>query len=381
MARQQRVLIVGGGIGGLAAAVALRRKGIETEIYEQATELTEIGAGLSVWPNRTTVLQDFGLLAEALSHGSRLDLFRLQTWKGKVLTETTAVGECATPSMSIHRARLLALLKAALPSDSILLGTRFENLEERQGKIVAQFAGGRSAEGDALIGSDGLYSTVRARILGPAKPRYRGYQAWRGLADYSSKQIPLNTAVETWGVGARFGFEPMGNGSFFWYATRNAPEGKLGDPKSWKSEVTQNFESWISPIPELVQATPCRSILKHEIFDRPPVRRLGRGRVTLLGDAGNPTTPNLGQGACMALEDAVVLAECLSGNQEFPEALPKYESLRYRRRKFITGESRRIGWIGQWRSQAGIAMRTVLLRLAQRSLVNFQHRRYYAFSA
>jgi len=373
----QRILIVGGGIGGLAAAVALRRRGLDAQVFEQASELREIGAGLSVWPNATNVLRAFGLLDEALKRSSRLDRLRLQTSTGAMLTETGAVSSCGTPSICIHRADLLALLKDALPAQCISLGARFENLAERERSVVARFADGREVEGDALIGADGLYSVVRERILGSSKPAYRGYHAWRGVAHYPGAALGAR-AVEVWGAGRRFGFEPLSEARCFWYATENAHEGDLGSPASWKEEVACAFGGWPPPIPQLIEATPGDAVLKHGIFDPAPVKHFGAGRVTLLGDAANPTTPNLGQGACMALEDAFVLAECLAAG-EAPAALRGYESRRYRRRRFITLESRRIGRVAQYASRPGVALRTLLVRLLPAAITDFQHRRYYAF--
>jgi len=379
MLEKRKILIVGGGIGGLASAIALRRQGMDAEVYEQANELREIGAGLSVWPNATWVLEKFALLPRAIERGSRLQRVRLQTSQGKMLAATTAVAGRRTPSLGMHRVELLALLNEALPSSSIFLGMRFRTLEESREKISALFDNGHRAEGDALIGADGLYSRVRETILGAAAPTYRGYQAWRGVSNFPLPENLRATTCETWGAGSRFGFGPIGASRSFWYATKNAPEGTLGDPVNWKAEVARVFRGWPAPISEIVEATPDSSVLKHEIFDRPPRRQLGQGRATLLGDAGNPTTPNLGQGACLALEDAYVLAECLSNSGDMPEALREYETRRYARRRFITYESRRIGWLGQRESAPGVALRNLLVAMTSGIAANLQHRRYYAF--
>jgi 2-polyprenyl-6-methoxyphenol hydroxylase-like FAD-dependent oxidoreductase len=379
VAGPKRILIIGGGIGGLGAAVALRRRGFEADVFEQAEELREIGAGLSVWPNATWVLREFGLLPQALERGSRLERLVLQTWQGKLLVETSAPRREATPSICIHRGDLLGLLRDALPSEAISLGRRFQNMEERHGKIAARFADGHWETADALAGADGLYSAVREKVLGAAKPVYRGHHAWRGIADFRLPKEFAATACESWGAGSRFGFEPMGEGRTFWYATKNAPEGTLGEPGGWKNEVVREFRGWAAPISAIVEATAERAVLKHEIFDREPVRETGKGRATLLGDAANPTTPNLGQGACMALEDAFVLSECLEGKEDVPQALRDYESRRYARRKFITLESRRIGRIAQLESGAAVVIRNSLLRITPAFITNFQHRRYHAF--
>ena len=378
---EETIIIVGGGIGGLAAAIALRQRGSEVAVFEQAQELREIGAGLSVWPNATRVLSQFGLLQEVLNRGEVLERLQLRTWKGQLLSDIKTVADFETPSVCIHRSDLLSILADQIPKRCIHLGERLEDFEERGGVVVASFVRGRRVEGHALIGADGLNSTVRSRILGPSKPIYRGYWACRGIAHFPLPSHYSHTATETWGSGQRFGMEPMGRGRVFWYATANAPEGQLGDPQGWKDELRKRFKQWHSPIPEVIEATDREAILKHETLDRQSVRRWGEGRVTLLGDAAHPTTPNLGQGACMAIEDALVLAQCVTQKREIQVSLRQYESLRFKRTEYITRESRRAGRIGQMESALAVALRSLWLKTLPTFLVDRIHRSYYAFEA
>lgn len=382
MAQQrEKVIIVGGGIGGLATAIALRRQGLDVAVFEQAEELREIGAGLSVWPNATGALEKLGLLPRLLERSEVLERLQLRTWKGELLSDIRTVADFATPSVCVHRADLLSILKAEVPDECVRLGQRFEDFAERDGAVTARFSGGQEVTGDGLVGADGLNSTVRARILGPSKPVYRGYWACRGVARFTLPKAYEHTATESWGAGQRFGIEPMGRGRVFWYATANAPEGSLGEQEGWKRELLGKFRGWHSPIPELLEATECEAILKHEIMDRRAVRKWGEGRVTLLGDAAHPTTPNLGQGACMAIEDALVLAQCLSRREEMTARLRRYESFRFKRTEFITRESRRAGWIGQMENALAVALRSVWLKTLPAFFVKQRHRAYYAFEA
>jgi 2-polyprenyl-6-methoxyphenol hydroxylase-like FAD-dependent oxidoreductase len=377
----EKIVVVGGGIGGLTTAIALRRQGYEATVLEQAGELREIGAGLSVWPNATGALAKLGLLREVLDRSEVLERLQLRTWKGELLSDIRTVADFETPSVCIHRADLLSILKEQIPDECVLLGERFEVFEEVDGAVTACFSSGRKVCGDALVGADGLNSTVRGRILGPSKPVYRGYWACRAVARFTLPESHAHTATETWGAGRRFGIEPMGRGRVFWYATANAPEGSLGEQEGWKDELREKFAKWHSPIPELIEATEREAILKHEIQDRPAVRKWGEGRVTLLGDAAHPTTPNLGQGACMAIEDALVLAQCLRGPGEMTARLRRYESLRFKRTEFITRESRRAGRIGQMENALAVALRSVWLKTLPSFLVKQRHRSYYAFEA
>lgn len=172
----------------------------------------------------------------------------------------------------------------------------------------------------------------------------------------------------------------MGHGRVFWYATANAPEGTLGEQSEWKDELRQKFKEWHSPIPEIIESTPQEDVLKHETVDRMPVRYWGRGRVTLLGDAAHPTTPNLGQGACMAMEDALVLAKCLTSADEMEARLRRYEKLRFKRTALITRDSLRVGQVGQIENTIVAALRNAAFKMIPNIFMEMRHRQYYSFN-
>jgi 2-polyprenyl-6-methoxyphenol hydroxylase-like FAD-dependent oxidoreductase len=175
--------------------------------------------------------------------------------------------------------------------------------------------------------------------------------------------LPLTTGFEAWGPGARFALYHCGPDHVFWYATRNAAEAKPDPPEGRKAEVRRLFQHWHQPIPEAIEATPEAEILRNDIVDRKPMLGWGRGRMTLLGDAAHPTTPNLGQGACQALEDAVVLADCWRQCGEVEPALRRYEQQRWRRTAAITRASWRLGRICQWESPVACWLRNSLTEL------------------
>ena len=243
------------------------------------------------------------------------------------------------------------------------LGKRLKRFEQDGEGVTAYFSDGTQARGEALIGADGLHSVVRAQLHGPSDPVYAGYTAWRAVIPFDGTPGVQDrlTPGETWGKGARFGQVPLRGGQVYWFATRNAPPGSRG-PAGEKAELRQIFRGWHAPIEELIENTPDDRILRNDIYDRPVLNAWGRGRVTLLGDAAHPMTPNLGQGACQALEDAVVLARCLGQSGEAGPALRQYEQLRIPRANSLVRQSRQLGKVGQWENPVAIWLREIFLR-------------------
>ncbi|HEX8263859.1 MAG TPA: FAD-dependent monooxygenase, partial [Pyrinomonadaceae bacterium] len=308
-----KVLIVGAGIGGLAAAIALQKVGFEVEVYEAAPVLREIGAGISLWSNATAVLENLGLLDEAVEKSAVLSVLKIKNETGELLMKAE-IGKYRPASICIHRADLIDLLQRNCAPKTIRSGKTFERLEQNENGVNAFFADGTTANGDVLIGADGINSRVRAQIKGNSKPIYRGYAVWRGIIEFNENGFEANTATETWGAGKRFGLAPVGKNRFYWYATNNQPEGSILAPPERKAQMLEFFGEWHAPIPQIVEAAAAEDILHNDCYDRPPESGWSKNRVCLTGDAAHPTTPNMGQGGCLALEDAVVLTRCLQNS-------------------------------------------------------------------
>ena len=206
---------------------------------------------------------------------------------------------------------------------------------------------------------------VRAGLAIPGEIRYAGYTAWRGIAPFRTAGL---LAGETLGCGQRFGLVPIAGDRVYWYATGNVAEGGREDPEQTKTRLAGMFARWHAPIPALIEATAAAAILRNDIYDRDPVDRWGEGRVTLLGDAAHPMTPNLGQGGCQAIEDALMLARCLTEGGALDASLRRYESLRIPRTRFVVNASRRIGRVFQMESPVLCRLRDLGLRMTPASM-------------
>lgn len=359
-----RALIIGGGIGGLATAVALARVGIEPAVFERAPALGEVGAGLSLWSNAVKALRRLGLDEQVIALGSVLERAVTVTPDGRVV-DTTPIGELSrragAPSVCVHRADLQGCLMRAVPPERLHAGSECVGFEGDDRGVTARFADGRSERGDLLIGADGIHSAVRRQMLGPTEPRYAGYAAWRGIAEIRHPDLPADGSVLALGPGMQVGLFPCGPGRTYWFATRNEPEGSREGPGHAKAEILASLRGWWPPIPAVVEETPEAALRKDAVLDRPPVRRWGRGRATFVGDAIHPTTPNLGQGACQAIEDAVALADCLRSGEEVEASLRDYERLRRGRTAMVVRRSWSLGRVLQWENPALVRLRTILL--------------------
>lgn len=341
-----RALVIGGGIGGLAAAVALRQVGYDAAVFERAPELREIGAGLTLWTNAVKALVKLGVWPAVEPDSTPLRQSELRSWRGRLLSAADLgpmTARLGAPTVGVHRADLQARLADAAGRDRFRLGATCVGYEADPAGVTARFADGRTERGDLLIGADGLRSAVRAQLLGDEPPRYAGYTAWRGVGLVDRPEVPVGVTILAVGRGSQVGILPIGKGRTYWFATANVPEGGSDPAGGHKAALLARFGDWYPPVPAAIAATPEDAIIRNDIIDRPPVATWGDGRVTLLGDAAHPTTPNLGQGACMALEDAVVLARCLKGAADIPAGLRAYEAARRPRTALVTTQSWQLG--------------------------------------
>jgi 2-polyprenyl-6-methoxyphenol hydroxylase-like FAD-dependent oxidoreductase len=371
--------IIGGGIGGVAAAVALHRAGIDVTVYERANALREVGAGLMLWPNATRVLKELGLLERVAKVSGSSRRFLVRSHSGAVLMNI-GLGHFEVPALCTRRSDLLDALVSALPAERVRLGCEFASFDQRRSGVGVHFSGGFSAEHHVVIGADGIRSRVRSQVLGVHEPVYRGYTIWRGQARLTGT-VPTDSNSETWGRGKRFGILNTGGDRFTWYATANTDPAHVDSPEGRRHELLRMFAGWHEPIESLIAATPEDAVIRNGAYDLPPLKRWGRGRVMLLGDAAHPCTPNLGLGGCMALEDALVLARSFCCEATLEAALRRYESLRRRRTRHVQQRSLLMGSIGQWENRLVAGGRRMVTSILPAQIFERNLRRVYSYAA
>jgi salicylate hydroxylase len=340
MSAANNIIIVGGGIGGLAAALALLRHGLDVEVYEQSSELKEVGAGVQIGANGTRVLHALGLKAalertQVIPSGKEARLWNTgASWKTLDLG-AIAVARYGSPHILMHRGDLHAALAEAIrgiKADALKLGHRFVGLAQSSEGVEVSFADGKSAAAGLVIGADGIHSKVREILFGRDSAKFTGCVAWRGLIPMQElpQHLARNTATSWLGPAGHVLHYPVRSGqlmNFISFLERTDWQVESWTMRGTTEELANDFRGWHSDVHAMIRGI--ETPYKWALWVRDPMAGWSRGRVTLLGDACHPTLPFLGQGAVMALEDAYVLAQCV---EKYPDdhatALARYENAR-----------------------------------------------------
>jgi 2-polyprenyl-6-methoxyphenol hydroxylase-like FAD-dependent oxidoreductase len=355
---ERTALVAGGGIGGLAVAAALIARGWRVEVLERAAGFGEVGAGLSLWPNGMRALDALGSGEAVRVHALHDTQAGIRDVTGRWLSrsDTAELERRHGPVVMVHRAEFLDVLRAAVPADMLRTGTTVTAVDTSGPRVRVEHTHGVT-EADLLVGADGIGSTVRRSVWphSPA-PRYAGYTAWRLVVESG----PLAVGGETWGRGERFGMSSLPGGRAYLFGVASVPAGQTS-PNGELAELRRRFGTWHEPIPALLAAAAPGAVLRHDIYELPALPVYAAGLVALLGDAAHAMTPNLGQGANQALEDAVTLAGLLDAYPEVPRALAAYDRARRPRTQMIAKRSRRIGAVAQSRTLPSVRNRLIRL--------------------
>jgi salicylate hydroxylase len=345
-----RAVVVGGGLGGIAAAVALAQAGIDVRVYEQAQRLTEVGAGVSLAPNGLRVLDRLGVGDGTERVGARYASAQLLLSDGRPVRHEPDEWIRPGRNVGIHRADLLALLAGRLPPGTVRTGHRCIGFRQDDGSATAEFANGATATADAVIGADGMHSVLQGFAVAPAEPVFSGVVAHRGLVPRPAAYPAAVMRMWT-GEGRHFLAFPVRAGQLLNYV--GFVPSDLPVQESWSAAgdpaaLAAHFAGWDPAIGEIIAAVsgPGGSGFRWAMYDRAPLPRWTSGRLTLLGDAAHPMLPHLGQGVNQALEDAVALATLLAGcagPADVPRALVAYQDLRRDRTAGVQLGSRRTG--------------------------------------
>lgn len=332
----RRAIIIGAGIGGLAAGIALGNVGVDVEIYEQSEGLREVGAGITLYGNALKALARIGLDRVVAEHGAFARSGRYTTSGGRVLTEFGEKHSRNLQMLGIHRGDLMDCLANRFGKDEIKLGRKFVEYNQDESGVIASFEDGSVARGNLLVGADGLRSAVARQMHGDTAPRYSGSFAWRGVSELAHEKIPFGSGLISFGRGLQFGAVHIGGGKIYWFGAVSDPEGHGG--RTGIKDVLSVFGDWHEPVADLIESTPEAELLTHDLYDRDPRPFWAAGRVALLGDAAHPMVPYMGQGGCQALEDAVLLAFALKFEARPDVALGLYEfERRTRAESFVVG--------------------------------------------
>lgn len=377
-------MVIGAGIGGLTAGRALRHAGFDVCLFERARSLEDRGAALGIMSNAVSALSRLGVTGQLEARGQVIRQLRMHDARGRVLTELPLQelqAELGAASVSIRRSELQRCLLAAAEGCEIELNARCVSFDADARGVCAHFEDGRAVEADVLIGADGLHSAVRRQLAGAREPRYAGYVFWLATVPFRHANVSDGSVGLYWGPGAGFGLIDLGGGQVYWWATRNRRE--RTDPQksaaTRKRELMASHAGWADEVVNAIAAASAEDITEFDALDRPFLKRWGRGRVTLLGDAAHPMLTSLGQGACMAIEDAVVLGRSLAVSREIELGLRSYERLRRWRTYFTWRMSRIMAAIEQLEHPALIALRNGCWRMLGPDVQRAQTRPIFTF--
>lgn len=359
-----KITIIGAGIGGLTTAIALEQKGFEVEIFESFTEMKRLGAGIVLANNAMKVFQRLGLAEIIYKNSNQISSLKLVDENLDVLTEinlTSFEKKLGVHYAAIHRGTLQKVLLKNLKSTKLHLGKRLKYIENYEKTIHLHFEDGTTREANILIGADGIHSVVRQRFFPKTVIRNAHQVCWRGITKIKLPEKFQHELNESWGKGTRFGIVPLAGGEVYWFALANYKNDFRTEFHA--SDLGKMFSDYHPIVANIIHSTPSDKIIVNEINDLKPIKKWHSKNVCLIGDAAHATTPNMGQGACQSIEDALAISLCLEKEKNIEKAFSNFEKLRIKKANGVINQSWQVGKMAQIENNLGRKIRNFIMRL------------------
>ncbi len=373
-----KISITGAGIGGLTTAIALKQKGFEVEIFEASKDFRKAGSGINLAINAMQVFKRLGIYEEITSLGSYTNSLLITDEKLNIITKVNLVNaeiEFKAKTYAIHRATLHTILLNRLKGVKIHLNKKLKSLSQTNDEVNFIFEDGTAYTSNILIGADGIHSVVRKSIFDNTELRIAKQVCWRGIVKIEILKKYQTELNELWGKGKRFGFVHINENEVYWYALANY---KTDYKKEFTNTNLEELFSTFSPlVKKIISKTEKNNIIFNEMMDLKPISSWHHKNVCLIGDASHATTPNLGQGACQAIETAFVIADCLSTEKNIQSAFQKFEKIRKKNAEKIVNTSWTVGKMAHLENRFGIFLRNNIMRLMPKKLTKKQSTSIY----
>ena len=371
------IAIIGGGIGGLTTAIALRKRGFEVEVFETASVFKDVGSGINLGINATQIFQKLGLYDDVVKEGNIIHRMKATNKKLQPITISefeNAEKKFGVKNVTIHRYVLHKILLEALVGVTIHLNKQLLSLKNKENAVHLEFKDGTKATFDLVIGADGIHSAVRQSIFDNTSLRDANQVCWRGISQTNIDNKYNSELNEVWDKGKRFGFVQINPNEIYWYALIDKDKFEKG------MKPSNVFNDYHKDIQNILGNTTADKIIFSEIWDLKPFNNWHKGNVCLLGDAAHATTPNMGQGACQAIESAYVLANSLAENSDTSEAFKASQSQRIKRTHYIVNTSWKLGKLAQSNNRFIIFLRNTIMKALTNSMKEKQSNKLFNVS-
>ena len=377
-----KVIIIGAGIGGLTTAIALQQRGIAYEIYDAAQGNLAVGAGIMLGANAMRVYDRLGIAGELRKRAVLADNIYIRNCRGEILQEINNAEveqKYGTGTYALHRASLQEVLLEHC-AETVQYNKRCASISEDSKGITVHFADGSKTQGTLVIGADGIRSVVREQYVVKARYRYSGQTCWRAIIPVDLPAAETGEASEVWskkGDGLRAMYTQVGPQQVYFWATKAMPAGTTMTPEGSLQYIREQLADYPGYMQTILQQLRPAYLIQNDLFDLEPLNTWHRGRAVLLGDAAHATTPNVGQGAGLSIEDAWILAQCLAAGENYKQAFETYQQRRMKRAKKIVQLSWHIAKLTNWKGRFLTGLRDGLMKSMPKKMAEKQLAFFY----